>query len=141
MEHLIQILGQMIPDTKTAFGVKILVAGIVGTFMGLMVMASGIDGMLVHGGAIAACGVALTVLSVRSFARERRHEEAGPIEQERTREAEARRSEEQANRVREQKRREAACDGHDYYLDDGSLNCSVASWLCRKCGAVRDTPS
>src|SRR4051812_1781622 len=109
MEHLIQILGLVMPGTKTVFGVKILIAGIVGTFMGLMVMASGIDGMIVYGGGIAACGVALTVLSVRSFAREERQGEAQPIEQQLTREAEARRSEEQANRVREQKLREAAC--------------------------------
>lgn len=140
MEHLFQLLGLLLPDTRAVFGVKVLVAGIVGTSAGLLVMASGIDGMIVYGGGIAACGFALTVLSARILAREVHQEEAERNEQQLTREAEVRGPEAQADEVRGQKLKGTTCDGHDYCLDDGALNCNVATWLCRKCGAVRVIP-
>ena len=46
MEDLIRILGLAIPDTKTVFGLKILIAGIAGIagiFVGLMILASGVE--------------------------------------------------------------------------------------------------
>jgi hypothetical protein len=77
MDQLFQLLGLALPDTATVLRLKVLLAGGVGGVVaGVLLMASGVEGTLAPGAAIAACGVALVVLPIRSFLREARQQEA-----------------------------------------------------------------
>jgi hypothetical protein len=71
MNELFELIGRALPDTPTILRLKVLVAGgIGGLAAGLMYMGSGLDGSILRGGLIAACGVALIGLTIRSFLRE-----------------------------------------------------------------------
>jgi hypothetical protein len=71
MNELFELLGRALPDTPTIFRLKVLLAGgIGGLAAGLVYMGSGLDGSILRGGLIAACGVALIGLTIRSFRRE-----------------------------------------------------------------------
>jgi hypothetical protein len=70
MNELFELLGRALPDTPTILRLKVLVAGgIGGLAAGVLYMASGLDGSLIRGGLIAACGLALIAITIRSFAR------------------------------------------------------------------------
>src|SRR4051812_13095221 len=96
MEHLLRLLGSAFLDTRTVFGVKVLVGGLLGVFAGLLARAVG--GMFLHGVGISACGITLMALSLRSLSRGEPPTEAVTVDPPPGREAEARLSESQLAR-------------------------------------------
>jgi hypothetical protein len=68
MNELLELLGRALPDTPMILRLKVLVAGgIGGLAAGVLYMGSGLDGSLMRGGLIAACGVVLIYIPIRSF--------------------------------------------------------------------------
>jgi hypothetical protein len=80
MDELFELIGRALPDSSTMLRLKVLVAGGVGGLgAGALFMTSGLDGAIVWGAAMAACGLALIWIPVRSFRREAREREAERI--------------------------------------------------------------
>jgi len=78
MHELFELLGRAAPDTPTILRLKVLVAGgIGGLAAGVLYIGSGLEGSTIRGGLIAACGVALICISIRSFRREAGKGESG----------------------------------------------------------------
>jgi hypothetical protein len=130
MEKLFALIGLALPDTATILRLKVLVAGGVGgVFAGVLFILSGVDGALAGGAAMAACGIMLIGITVRSWLREARKSEAGRITAQRQKEAEARR---EAERLA----RQASCE-HHWILDDSGLDVDVYRDVCVRCGACK----
>jgi hypothetical protein len=64
MNSLIALLG-LVPNTSAILRVKFAIVGVGALMAGLIFMASGIDGSILRGGLIAACGVGLLSLAFR----------------------------------------------------------------------------
>jgi hypothetical protein len=130
MEHLFQLIGLALPDTPTIFRLKVLVVGVACLGMGLLFTTSGIEGSILRGGLIAACGFALTAIAVRGLVLEGRKRAAERM-------ALQRRQEEEAREQRERLVRQQSCD-HSWILDDPASDYGVYPQMCcMKCGAVR----
>ena len=131
MNQLFHLIGLALPETPAIFRLKVLLfGGIGGLGAGLLVMTSGLEGSVLRGGLIAACGFALIGITVRSHVREERKGAAERIALQRRQEEEAR-----AQWVRLV--REQSCD-HSWILDDPASDYGVYPQMCcTKCGAVR----
>jgi len=70
MDKLFELIGLALPDNATMLRLKVLAGGIGGLGAGALFMTSGLDGAIVWGAAMAACGIALIWISVGSFQRE-----------------------------------------------------------------------
>jgi hypothetical protein len=133
MDRLFHLIGLALPDTQTIFRLKVLFGGICGLGAGLLFMTSGLEGSVLWGGLIAACGFALIGITVRSHVREARKREAERM-------ALHRRQEEEAREQRERLVRQQSCD-HSWIQDDQALDYDVYQMRCTKCGAVREGSS
>jgi hypothetical protein len=81
MDDLFRLIGLMLPDTGVMLQLKVAFGGICGLGAGLLFMASGLDGSLVWGGMMAACGIALigiSALSATHAARRAPRDQQGP---------------------------------------------------------------
>jgi hypothetical protein len=132
MEQLFQLLGFALPDTPAIFRLKVfLCGGVGGLAAGLLFMTSGLDGSVLWGGLIAACGIALIGITVRSHVREARKRAAETMALER-------RQQDEARERRERLVRQQSCD-HSWILDDPASDYGVFPQICcTKCGAVRN---
>ncbi len=68
MEELFRLLGLALPDTPKILWLKVAFGGFCGLGAGLLFMTSGLDGSLIRGAMIAACGLALIGFGARGFA-------------------------------------------------------------------------
>jgi hypothetical protein len=129
MDELFRLIGLALPDTPTIFRLKVLFVGIGSLWVGLLFMASGIEGSVLWGGLIAACGFALIGITVGTHAREarKRAEERMALQ---------RRQEEEDRQQRERLVRQQSCD-HSWIQDDQALDYGVYQMCCTKCGAVQ----
>jgi hypothetical protein len=130
MDKLFELLGLALPDTRSIFRLKIIFGGICGLGAGLVYMLSGLDGSLLWGGLMAACGIALLGLAARSFTREAREKEAALL-------ASPQREAEESRQTRERLARQEGCE-HHWVRDEQALDYDVWQESCAKCGAVRD---
>ena len=131
MNQLFHLIGLASPDTPAIFRLKVLLfGGIGGLEAGLLFMTSGLEGSVLWGGLIAACGFALIGITVWSHLREARTRAAERMALER-------RQEEEAREQRERLVRQQSCD-HSWILDDPASDYGVYPQMCcTKCGAVR----
>jgi hypothetical protein len=130
MDQLFHLIGLALPDTPTLFRLKVLVVGMACLGMGLLFTTSGIEGSVLRGGPIAACGFALTAITVRRHVREARKRAAERM-------ALQRRQEEEAREQWERLVRQQSCD-HSWIPDaPGSDYGAYPQMCCTKCGAVR----
>jgi hypothetical protein len=130
MDQIFRLIGLALPDTPAVIRLKVLIVGIVGVVAGLWFMTSGLEGSVVWGGLIAACGFAMIGITVRSHSREARKAAAEQM-------AFQRRQEEEAREQRERLVRQQSCD-HSWIQDDQAFDYSVYQMCCTKCGAVRE---
>src|SRR5262249_36304752 len=72
MDELLRLIGLALPDTATMLRLKIVFGGICGLGAGLLFMASGLDGSLVRGALMAACGIVLIGVALCGSARSSR---------------------------------------------------------------------
>src|SRR5262245_41654587 len=115
MDKLFELIGLALPDNATMLRLKVLVAGGLGGLgAGVLFMTSGLDGAIVCGAAMAACGIALICIPVRSFQREARKREAERIRSRQQRETAARQEVERLAR-------QALCE-HHWILDNAGLD-------------------
>jgi hypothetical protein len=119
MNRIIDLLG-MLPNTSALFRMKVAVVGLGALMAGLSFMASGIEGSILRGGLMAACGaVLLGVVSMSNGDQQELNEEcAAP------REAESHSKE---------PRQLSSCD-HDWVDRDELLNYDPKLLRCSKCG-------
>ena len=130
MDQLFHLIGLALPDTPAIFRLKVLLCGIGGLGAGLLFMTSGLEGSVLWGGLIAACGFALIGITVRSHLREARTRAAERM-------ALQRRQEEEAREQRERLVRQQSCD-HSWIQDDPASDYGIYPQMCcTKCGAVR----
>ena len=130
MDQLFHLIGSALPDTPAIFRLKVLFGGICGLGGGLLFMTSGLEGSVLRGGLIAACGFALIGITVGSHVREARKRAAERM-------ASQRRQEEEAREQRERLVLQQSCD-HSWILDDPASDYGVYPQMCcTKCGAVR----
>lgn len=130
MDNLFELIGLALPDTMTMLRLKVLVAGGVGGVLaGVLFITSGVDGAIVWGALIVACGITLIWLPVRSFLREARTREADRIQSQRQREADARRETERLAR-------QTSCE-HHWVVDNPGLDVGDYREVCAHCGAYR----
>jgi hypothetical protein len=130
MDQLFHLIGLALPDTPAIFRLKVLFGGIGGVGAGLLFMTSGLEGSVLWGGLMAACGFALIWITVRSQVREARKRAAERM-------ASQRRQEEEAREQRERLVRQQSCD-HSWIVDDPASDYGVYPQVCcTKCGAVR----
>jgi hypothetical protein len=130
MDKLFELIGLALPDNATMLRLKVLVAGgIGGLSAGLLFMTSGLDGAILWGTAMAACGIALIGIPVRSFLREGRKREGERIRSRQQSEAAAR---QEAERLA----RQASCE-HQWVTDDAALDFDYFGDVCTRCGASR----
>ena len=130
MDELFRLIGLALPDTPTIFRLKVLFVGIGSLWVGLLFMASGIEGSVLWGGLIAACGFALIGITVRGHVSEGRKKAAERM-------ALQRRQEEEAREQRERLIRQQSCD-HSWIVDAPGSDYGVSPQMCcTKCGAVR----
>jgi hypothetical protein len=109
---------------------KVLLAGGVGGLSaGVLFIMSGVDGAITGGALMAACGMTLIGLAVRSFLREARQSEVGRIKAQREREVEARQESERLAR-------QASCE-HHWVLDNAGLDVGDYRDVCVHCGAYK----
>ena len=131
MDQLFHLIGLALPDTPAIFRLKVLLfGGIGGLGAGLLVMTSGLEGSVLRGGVIAACGFALIGITVRSRVREAQKRET-------ERRASQQRQDEQARAQRERLVRQQSCE-HSWINDDRAIDYFVYQMSCTKCGAVRE---
>jgi hypothetical protein len=130
MDQIFHLIGLALSDTAVIFRLKVLVVGIGELVAGLLFMTSGLEGTVLWGGLIAACGLAMIGITVRSHVREVRKRTE-------VRMALQRRQEEEARQQREQLVRQQSCD-HSSIQDDQALDYFVYQMCCTKCGAVRE---
>jgi hypothetical protein len=132
MNQLFHLIGLALPDNPAIFRLKVLLfGGIGGLGAGLLVMTSGLEGSVLRGGLIAACGFALMGITVRSRVREARKRGAERI-------ALQRRQKEEDREERERLIRQQSCD-HSWILDDPASDYGVFPQMCcTKCGAIRN---
>jgi hypothetical protein len=130
MDQIFRLIGLALPDTPAIFRLKVLVVGIGGLVAGLLFMTSGLEGSVLWGGLIAACGFAVIGITVRSHACGARKNAA-----ERT--AIERRQEEEAREQRERLVGQQSCD-HSWIQDDQALDYGVYQMCCTNCGAVQE---
>jgi hypothetical protein len=91
MDQLFHLIGLALPDTPAIFRLKVLLfGGMGGLGAGLLFMTSGLEGSVLRGGLIAACGFALIGITVRSHLREARKRAAERMALQRRQEEEAR---------------------------------------------------
>ncbi len=109
----------------TLFRLKIMLAGVCALIAGLSSMASGLDGLMLLGGAITACGCGLVGITMRSIGKETRSD----IEPEIPEVSEGRRTVEP----------DSSCDHNWINPDDPNdmLNYSYLTLQCTKCGVQR----
>jgi hypothetical protein len=131
MGPLIELFGLLFPDTMSAFRIRLCLGGLCGVAAGLLILAGPVEGMALYGLGCGACGMALIGLSAWDAVRSRRQREAA-LNEERSRIAA------DALRKRGQELREAACEEHDWQLDEQGLNYDARSWVCRRCAARTD---
>jgi hypothetical protein len=131
MDQLFHLIGLALPDTPAIFRLKVLLfGGIGGLGAGLLFMTSGLEGSVLRGGLIAACGFALIGITVRGHVREARTRTAEMLALQRRQEGEAREQ-------RERLIRQQSCD-HSWIVDDPASDYGVYPQMCcTKCGAVR----
>jgi hypothetical protein len=131
MDKLFELIGLALPDTPTILRLKALLAGgLGGIAAGVVFMLSGVEGSVVGGVAMMICGLSVISITVRSFRNEHRKYEAERI-------AKRRQREEEAQRASERLAREAACEHHQWVLDDSGLDFGVYRYICSRCGACR----
>jgi hypothetical protein len=130
MDKLFELIGLALPDTPAIFRLKILFAGIGGLGAGLLFMTSGLEISILWGGLMAACGIALIVITVRSDAREARKRAAERM-------GVQRQQEEAARQQRERLIRQQSCE-HSWICDDQAFDYGVCQMCCVHCGAVRE---
>ncbi len=109
----------------TLFRFKIMLAGVCAMIAGLSSLASGIDGLMLLGAAITACGLGLVGITVRSI----HQETSSSVEPEITETSEGRRTVQS----------DSTCDHNWVNPDDPNdmLNYSYLTLQCTKCGAER----
>jgi hypothetical protein len=130
MDQLFHLIGLALPDTPTIFRLKVVFVGICGIGASLLFMTSGLEGSVLWGGLMAACGSALIGISVRSHVRESRKRAAERI-------AFQRQQEEEAREQRERNVQQQSCD-HSWIQDDPASDYGIYPQMCcTKCGAVR----
>jgi hypothetical protein len=130
MDQLFHLIGLALPDTAAIFRLKVLFGGFCGLAAGLLVITSGLEGSVLRGGLIAACGFAVIGITVRSHVRDARRRAA-------ERKALQQRQDEEARQQRERLVREQSCD-HSWIIDDPDSDYGVyPQACCTKCGAVR----
>jgi hypothetical protein len=129
MDQIFHLIGLALPDTTAIFRLKVLVVGIGGLAAGLLFMTSGLEGSVLWGGLIAACGLTVIGITVRSYVREARKRTAEQM-------AFQRRQEEEARQQRERLVRQQSCD-HSWIHDDQAMDYGACQMCCTKCGAVR----
>jgi hypothetical protein len=131
MDQLFHLIGLALPDSPAIFRLKVLLSGGIGGLgAGLLVMTSGLEGSVLRGGLIAACGFALIGITVRSHVREAQKRAAAKM-------ALQQRQEEQVRVLRERLVRQQSCD-HSWIQDDQAFEYFVYQMCCTKCGAVRE---
>lgn len=128
---LFELIGLALPDTVTVFRLKVLVAGIVGLGMGLLFMRSGIEGSAFWGGAIAACGLALTAITVRNLVRDEGRRVA-----ERT--ALREREESEARCQQELLAGQRSCE-HSWVFDEQAMDYDIYQMHCASVAAWSET--
>jgi hypothetical protein len=131
MDQLLHLIGLAFPDTPAIFRLKVLLfGGIGGLGAGLLFMTSGLEGSVLRGGLIAACGFALIGITVRGHVSEGRKKAAERM-------ALQRRQVEEAREQRESLVRQQSCN-HSWILDYPASDYGVYPQMCcTKCGAVR----
>jgi hypothetical protein len=130
MDKLFELIGLALPDTATIFRLKLLVAGGVGgACAGVIFMLSGVEGSIMGGALIAACGITLIGITVRSFLREAQKSQADRLRAQQQRNVEARLETERLAR-------QARCE-HHWVLDNAGLDVDDYCNVCVQCGAYR----
>jgi hypothetical protein len=129
---LFHFIDLVIPETPVIFRLKVLVfGGIGGVGAGLLFMQSGLEGSLLRGSLIAACGFGLIGIAVWSHVRDARKSAMARLEFQRRQEHEAR---EQWERLT----RQQFCD-HSWMIDDPASDYGVYPQMyCTKCGVIRE---